>query len=68
MSSHIILIFQTCCGLIFLRRDAPKPYKVPEGTRKDYSLFVHVNSLDGLGDEVWGDSGDIGHQPFHFSG
>lgn len=58
MSYHIILISQTCCGLIFLRREAPKPYKVPEGTRKDYSLFVHVNSLEwawrwGVGRQWW---------------
>ena len=58
MSSHIISISQTCCGLVFLRRKAPKTCKVPEGTGKEYSFFAYVNSLEwawrwGVGRQRW---------------
>lgn len=49
VSSLIISFSQTCCGLIFLNREAPKTQKRPEGTGKEYSLFAHMNCLEWAG-------------------
>lgn len=59
VSSHIISLFQTCYGLIFLRREAPKTYKVLEG--KKYSFLPTWLLWRGLGDEVWGQDREEGN-------
>lgn len=70
VSSLIISFFQTCYGLIFLRREAPKTYKGLEGHWERVQLICPHDSSGGAWEMRCGEKIErkatliFGHQPF----